>query len=166
MMKPRTIKQLVLVGCLFGAAGAAQAGGVFKWVDSRGITHYDDQNLLAERLTRATIARGLVEADPKATVSAEFVQAIARQCQDLRERSASYAGAQALYASDPAGNQYQLNERQVALERATLASEARRYCRPLAAQLILQEVREERRLAALRSESASQTATASGDSGY
>lgn len=143
---------LLLGLSLYLAATAAEsAGGVFKWVDARGIVHYDDHSLLAERLTRATIARGVVAADAKATVPADFVAEVARQCEDLRQRSASYAQARELYGRDPAGNQYRFSGYQMALERATLAAESRRYCRPLAAQYILSEARAAQRAAALKS---------------
>ena len=125
------------------AGHAAAAGGVFKWVDARGVTHYDDQSLLAERMTRATIARGSVAADPTATVSPEYVRQVADQCADLRLRSASFREARELYGRDPAGNQYRLSENQIALERAQLAQETTRYCRPLAAQALLAEARAE-----------------------
>jgi len=124
--------------------GAVQAaGGVFKWVDDRGVTHYDDQSLLAERMTRATIARGLVAADPTATVPADYVALVADQCVDLRQRAASVSQARDLYGRDPVGNQYRLSDNQVALERARLAQETTRYCRPLAAQALLAEARAE-----------------------
>lgn len=128
---------------LTGAVHAA--GGVFKWVDGHGVTHYDDQSLLAQRMTRATIARGYVAADPTATVSADYVAEVADQCTDLRQRSASFADARELYGRDPIGNQYRLSENQVALERARLAQETTRYCQPLAAQALLAEARAEAR---------------------
>lgn len=132
-----------LLPLLLLASPAQAAGGVFKWVDARGITHYDDQSLLAERMTRATIARGGVAADPAATVSADYVAEVAHQCADLRQRTTSFAGARELYGRDPVGNQYRLSTNQVELERARLAQETSRYCRPLAAQALLAEARAE-----------------------
>lgn len=132
---------VLLIPALFGTA-SAQAAGVYKWVDRQGVIRYDDYSLLAERLTRASIARGGVAADAKATVPAEFVAEVARQCGDLKERAAAYAEARAVYGRDPVGNQYRLSANQVALEVARLRQDSARYCRPLAAQYLLADVRE------------------------
>lgn len=107
---------------------------MFRWTDRSGVVHYDDQSLLEERMTRASIARGSVAADARATVPTEFVLAVARQCEDLRERSQSYREAVELYGSDTAGNRYRLSETQKALERAKLAQETREFCGPLASE--------------------------------
>lgn len=134
------------LACALLLCGAAQAaGGVFKWVDRNGIVRYDDQSLLAERLTRASIARNAVAADARATVPEDFVREVAEQCSDLKERSGSYAEARAIFGNDPAGNQYQLSPNQVALEIAQLREKSQRYCRPLAAQYLLVEARAELR---------------------
>ncbi len=135
----------LLCGGLLMAMAAQASGGVFKWVDRNGITRYDDQSLLAERMTRATIARGSVAADARATVPSELVTEVARQCSDFKELSASYAEARDVYGRDPVGNQYRFSPNQVALEVARLNEKARRYCRPLAAQHLLEEAREEQR---------------------
>jgi hypothetical protein len=76
-------------------------------------------------------------------VPQDFVDEVARQCQDVSARSASYASARELYGRDPAGNQYRFSAYQVALERARLADETRRFCRPLAAERLLAEARAE-----------------------
>ena len=135
---------LCAIACL---AGTAQAAGVYKWVDRNGIVRYDDHSLLAERLTRASIARGAVAADAKATVPAEFVEEVAKQCSDLKERSDSYAGAREIFGRDPSGNVYRFSDRQQALEVAYLQQDTYRYCRPLAAQYLLMEARAEIRAA-------------------
>lgn len=123
-------------------ATAAQAtGGVFKGVDEKGVVQYDDSSLLAERLTRATIARGSVAADAKATVPAEFVRTVAQQCSDLQQRGDSYQQARAVYGRDPVGNQYRFSANQVALEVLRLQQQSARYCRPLAAHYLLTEAR-------------------------
>jgi hypothetical protein len=116
-------------------------GGVYKWVDEKGITHYDDSNLVAERLTRASIARRAVATDASATVPRDFVRDVRAQCDDLRERSAAYASASALHARDPFGNTYTLSAVQAQLTRAELARETTRYCRPMAAEKLLAEAR-------------------------
>ncbi len=126
-------------------SAAQAAGGVFKWVDRHGIVRYDDQSLLAERLTRAGIARNAVAADARATVPEDFVREVAEQCRDFRERGSSYAEARAIFGNDPAGNQYRLSANQVALEIAQLREKSQRYCRPLAAQHLLVEARAELR---------------------
>lgn len=134
------LKKLMLFCGAAGFALVAEAAGVFKWVDAYGAVHYDDKSLLAERLTRASIARNKVDADAKATVPTEFVKAVAHQCKDLQERNESYASAGELYSRDPVGNQYRLSSNQMALERAGLAQETQRYCRPLAAQYLMVEL--------------------------
>lgn len=141
----------LLLGLGLGLVGTAQAagGGVFKWVGRDGVVRYDDQSLLAERITRATIARGSVAADARATVPEELVDAVARQCGDLRERAEAFDTARSVYGRDPVGNQYQLSANQIALEVAALQQQARRYCRPLAAQHLLAELREAQRLEAV-----------------
>lgn len=154
-MRQNPERWLLLCGGLCMAMAAGASGGVFKWVDARGIVHYDDYSLQAERLTRASIARGLVDADPKATVPAELVAEVAHQCSDLKERSASYASAQVLFGRDPVGNQYRLSNYQAALERAVLVQQSQRYCRPLAAQYIRIEAHEAR-IAALKTAPPSQ----------
>lgn len=134
--------QAALCGLMLLCASQAHAvGGVFKGVDEKGVVQYDDYSLLAERLTRATIARGSVAADAKATVPAEFVREVAQQCSDLRQRGASYQQARVVYGRDPAGNQYRFSANQVALEVLRLQQAATRYCRPLAAQYLLAEAR-------------------------
>jgi len=69
------------------------------------------------------------------------VVAVAKQCADLKERAAAYREARHVYGRDPVGNQYLFSANQVALEVAGLQQQARRYCRPLAAQHLLAEVR-------------------------
>jgi len=132
---------LLPLSLLLGSAAQAAGGGVYKWVDRDGVVRYDDQSLLAERITRATIARGSVAADARATVPEELVAAVARQCADLQERADAYREARFVYGRDPVGNQYLFSDRQVALEVAGLQQQARRYCRPLAAQHLLAELR-------------------------
>lgn len=130
---------------LLATVTAEAAGGVYRWTDRSGATRYDDNSLLAERLTRATIARSAVAADARATVPSELVAEVARQCSDYRERGDSYSEARVVYGRDPAGNQYRFSAYQVALEVARLDEEIHRYCRPLAAQYLLAEARAELR---------------------
>ena len=135
-------RRAALCGLLWLLATTVQAkGGVFKGVDEKGVVQYDDYSLLAERLTRASIARGSVAADAKATVPAEFVRVVEQQCSDLQQRGASYQQARAVYGRDPAGNRYRFSANQVALEVLRLQQAAVRYCRPLAAQHLLAEMR-------------------------
>lgn len=104
------------------------AGSVYRWTDAQGVVHYDDQSRLQQRLTRETIARKPVPAEPSATVPNELVQAVRQRCVDLRERAASVRGAAQLYGTDPAGNRYPLSPRQAALARAEADREEARYC--------------------------------------
>ena len=140
------MRLMLPTACALLLCGTAQAaGGVFKWVDRNGTVRYDDQSLLAERLTRASIARNAVAADARATVPEDFVREVAEQCRDLKERSSSYAEARAIFGNDPAGNQYRFSANQVALEVAQLKEQSQRYCRPLAAQYLLVEAHAELR---------------------
>jgi len=139
---------LLTIGLLLASAAQAIGGGVYKWVDRDGVVRYDDQSLLAERITRATIARGSVAADARATVPEDLVLAVAQQCADLPEHATAYREARHVYGRDPGGNQYLFSANQVALEVAGLQQQARRYCRPLAAQHLLAEVRAAERLEA------------------
>ncbi len=130
-----------LASLLWTLSATALAAGVYKWVDRQGIVHYDDRTLSAERLTRATIAKRAVAAEATARAPQDFVEDVARQCADVSTRSASYAEARELYGRDPVGNQYRFSDYQLALERARLAHETRRYCQPLAAEKLLAEAR-------------------------
>ncbi len=123
------------------AMQGAAAGGVYKWVDRQGMVHYDDRTLSAERLTRATIAKRAVASNPTARAPADFVGEVARQCRELKLHNDVYANARELFGRDPAGNQYRFSDYQMALERARLADEVRRYCQPLAAEKLLAEAR-------------------------
>jgi len=134
-----SVLTLGVAALVFGSA--VQAAGVYKWVDRQGVTRYDDQTLTAERLTRATIAKRAVASNPSAKAPTDFIAEVARQCQDVSSRSASYANARELYGRDPAGNTYRFSDYQLALERARLAEETRRFCRPLAAEKLLAEAR-------------------------
>jgi hypothetical protein len=140
------LERTAVAGLLL-AASAAQAAGVYKWVDRGGVTHYDDLSLLAERLTRAGLAKRTITPGETARVPEAFVEAVARQCQDARTRSESTASARSLYARDPAGNAYALSESQAALERARLAHETQRLCRPIAAEKLLAEALQDARMA-------------------
>lgn len=128
----------------FGLAalhGGAEAASVYKWVDRQGVVQYDDQTRTAERLTRASIAKRAVASSPSARAPVDFIAEVARHCQDVSTRRASYASARELYGRDPAGNQYRFSDYQMALERARLADEMRRFCQPLAAEKLLAEAR-------------------------
>lgn len=106
------------------------AGSVYRWTDAQGVVHYDDQSRLQERLTRATIARGPVAAEPSATVPADLVAEVRRRCIDLRERASSMRSAATLYGQDPAGNVYRLSPRQTALALIEADRDQQRYCHP------------------------------------
>ena len=127
---------------LMAVCASAHAGsGVYTWVDAQGITHYDDSNLVAQRLTRESIAKHTISSDATATAPSDDVHAAARRCHDLSERDAAYQKARTLYGQDPAGNQYPLSEAQAKLTRAEHARETVRYCRPGAAEKLLAEAR-------------------------
>ena len=102
-------------------------------------THFTALDAANAALPAAQAARAA--ADAKATVPAEFVREVAQQCSDLQERGASYQQARVVYGRDPVGNQYRFSANQVALEVLRLQQAAVRYCRPLAAQHLLTELR-------------------------
>ena len=137
-----------LLLCLL--APLAQAAGVYKWVDDKGITHFDDQNLLGERLTRQNINQREVPAQASAIAPPEFVAEVQQRCTDLRERAQSYRQATEIYARDPFGNTYKLSPTQMTLERAGLDREKNRYCRPDAAAKLIAEERAAKKQAAQR----------------
>lgn len=124
---------------------AGAAGSVYRWTDAQGVVHYDDQSRLEQRLTRQSIARKPVPAEPSATVPNELVQAVRQRCVDLRERAASVRGALQLYGTDPAGNRYPLSPRQAALARAEADREEARYCGADAPRRIYREAVEQGR---------------------
>lgn len=126
--------------CLLGSS--AWGAGVYKWVDDKGITHYDDQSLRAERLTRQAINKREIPAEVSAFVPPAYAVAVRRRCTDLKERALAYGHAAEIYGSDPAGNTYRLSPTQMQLERAALEREKQRYCRTDAAAKLLNERRQ------------------------
>lgn len=127
-------------------ATTASAGSVYKWIDRSGVVHYDDDSRIGEKLSRADVANRYIEVDPSATAPAELVREVNALCHDLAARSRSYAEATQLYGRDPFGNTYRMSDTQMVLERASLARETQRYCRPDAADKLLAEARAARQV--------------------
>lgn len=146
-----TLGGAMLLAVLLPTA-AWSAGSVYKWTDAQGMVHYDDQSRLQQRLTRASIARAPVAAEPSATVPAELVAEVRRRCVDLRERAASMRSAGQLYGRDPAGNRYPLSARQAALALVEAESEQARYCHPDAPRRLYSEALARERQQALEAE--------------
>ncbi len=126
-------------GLLIALLLAGVSAGVYKWTDAQGRIHYDDRNLLEQRLTLDYLnARGIPARD-EATTPPEFVEAVHRRCELLRERLVSYRSATQIEGSDPGGDSYVLSPRQVQIEIALLARDESRYCAPGAAAKLYRE---------------------------
>lgn len=138
-MRHYLVAALLSLALVTGAQAAV--GGVYKWTDEHGVIHYDDQNLLAKRLTRGDIAKREVAAEASATVPAAFVTDVKRRCEALRDRTRAYQQANQLYGRDPSGNVYKMSVAQSSLVVAELERDKTRYCRPEAARLIYNEPR-------------------------
>jgi hypothetical protein len=138
---------LVALLAIAPAAIAANAG-VYRWFDDRGNLHYDDQNLLGERITRSTLNQREIAAEPALVIPPEFVEEVKLRCTDFSERAQSYRKAGEIYGRDPSGNSYQLSTQQAALARLDAERLKQRFCRNDAARKILLEERAARLAAA------------------
>ena len=132
-----------------GSAAHAARGGVYKWTDDRGNIHYDDQSLLAERITRSTLADRTVEPEPEIKVPDDFIKEIKLRCTDFSERAHNYRMAGQIFVRDASGISYPLSDNQAALARAEASKLKTRFCRADAPRLILLEERAARRAALL-----------------
>ncbi len=124
-----------------GAAGIAHAAGAYKWVDAQGNTHYDDQNSLKQRLTLQYLNQRAVPEQIEATTPRDFIEAVAKDCANARDRVAVYRGARKVYGRDPVGNAYLLSARQQALEVEAAERNVQRYCSAGAAASLYREQR-------------------------
>lgn len=144
-MRPATQRLAlgIIAATLALASASAQAtkGGVYKWIDGQGNVHYDDINLLAERITRAELSSHTVEAEPAIVVPDEFATEVKRRCTDFGERSQSYRNASEFYGRSPSGITYRMSANEVALAKAQVEKQRNRFCRDDAARLILKEDR-------------------------
>lgn len=131
----------VLLLATAGFADVAHAAGAYKWVDAQGNTHYDDQNSLKQRLTLQYLNQRSVPEQIEATTPRDFIEAVARDCSNARDRAAVFRGARKVYGRDPVGNAYLLSARQQALEVETAERNVRRYCSAGAAASLYREQR-------------------------
>lgn len=131
----------------FAGNAVATKGGVYRWIDDRGNIHYDDLNLLGERITRSTLNEREVAPEPIIKVPEEFAEEVRLRCTDFSERASSYRKAGEVYGRDPFGNSYRLSPVQVALARNDADKLKTRFCRADAPRLILVEERAARRAA-------------------
>ena len=137
----------IALAALTSTAAMATRSGVYKWIDDRGNIHYDDQSLLAERITHSTLADRTVEPEPEIKVPEDFVKEVKLRCTDFSERAQGFRTAAQLYVRDASGHSMPLNERQSAMARAEANALKTRFCRADAARLILMEERASRRAA-------------------
>ena len=129
------------------AALAANAG-VYRWFDDRGNLHYDDQNLLGERVTRSTLNQREIAPEPALVIPPEFIEEVQLRCTDFSERAQNYRKASEIYGRDPSGNSYRLSSQQAAIARLDADRLKQRFCRQDAARKILLEERASRLAAA------------------
>ena len=132
---------LIVSGAL---PNAAQAAGVFKWVEKDGSVHYDDQHRLEQRLTLDYLKDRKVPSRLDATTPPAFIKAVAGDCVIARERADLVGAASELYGSDPAGNVYKLSPRQQLLEVKLADRDVAHYCTAGAAERLYREMGAER----------------------
>ncbi|GAC1629572.1 MAG: hypothetical protein NVS9B10_20940 [Nevskia sp.] len=125
--------------CLVSALAQAQHAGVYKWVDAQGRTHYDDSNLTEQRLTLDYLNARRIPAREDATTPREFIAAVTRRCDAVRDRLAGYRSASRLEGRDPSGIRYVLSPRQTQIEIAIGERDMARYCSPGAAERLYRE---------------------------
>ncbi|MDP3293149.1 MAG: DUF4124 domain-containing protein [Nevskia sp.] len=139
-MSSRLIIAVLLLAAA-SAAGMARAASAYKWIDAQGNTHYDDQNSLQQRLTLKYLNQRAVPEQLEATTPRDFIEAVARDCVNVRDRAAIYRGARKVYGRDPVGNAYRLSARQQALEVEAAERNIQRYCSTGAAASLYREQR-------------------------
>jgi hypothetical protein len=113
-----------------GLAFAAHAAGVYKWTDAQGHVHFDDNNLLEQRLTLDGLRAHSIPPRSDSKAPQDFANAVKQRCDDVRERLAGYRSATTLEGRDPAGNIYVMSPRQAQVEIAIAEREQTRYCAP------------------------------------
>ncbi len=136
---------LVLLAVMCGTAAAA---GVYKWIDARGVVHYDDTYVIGTPLTQATLDRRVIAARTTLKVPKDFVAEVARRCGIERERLANFRGATAMFGQDPSGNVYPLSPAQMRLTVLETDRDMQRYCGRNAADTLYAEQVAEARQAA------------------
>ena len=136
---------------VLGLCGAAEArSGVYRWIDHAGNIHYDDQNLLAERVTRTKLNEREVAPEPALRIPQEFIDEVKDRCADFSERAQTYRKAGEIHSRDPFGNRYRLSHNQIILAKAEADQLKQRFCRADAPRLILLEERAARQAAMAR----------------
>ena len=118
--------------------------GVYKWVDAKGQTHYDDRSVSGQLVTREVINQRVIAAAPdwaSAAVPADYAQQVGARCAELGARLESYRSAQQLFGRDPDGQVYAMSSMQAGLAIAEARRDARLYCAPDAARELYAEGR-------------------------
>lgn len=110
------------------ALPAADAAGVYKWVDHAGIAHYDDQSVTSPRLTEDDLDQRRIDPRPQNKAPVAFAEQVQQQCVVARVRLDNYRRAGSLYGQDPAGNVYPLSPNQVRLSIAESERDEARFC--------------------------------------
>lgn len=121
---------------LLALAVPAANAGVYKWVDAKGQTHYDDRSVSGQLVTREVINQRVIAAAPdwaSAAVPADYAQRVGARCAELGARLQAYRSAVQLFGRDPDGQVYAMSSRQAGLAIAETKRDARLYCAPDAA---------------------------------
>ena len=127
--------RLLWTAALALAVPAANAG-VYKWVDAKGQTHYDDRSVSGQLITREVINQRVIAAAPdwaNSAIPADYAQRVSLRCAELGSRLESYRSAQQLFGRDPDGHVYAMSNMQTGLAIAETRRDARLYCAPDAA---------------------------------
>lgn len=141
-MRPSPRHRL-FVALLALAVPAANAG-VYKWVDVKGQTHYDDRSVTGQLVTRQVIDQRVIAAAPDwatSSVPADYAQRVTARCAELGARLQAYRSATQLFGRDPDGQVYAMSSMQTGLAIAETRRDARLYCAPDAARELYAEGR-------------------------
>lgn len=114
-------------------ATTAQAAGVYKWVDDRGVVHFDDTHLFLPALTQRTLDQRVIQARPGSPTPKPFADQVVEQCRLLEDRLASFRNAREMYGQTPWGDVYRMSPSQMQLTVLETDQARQRYCAPAAA---------------------------------
>ncbi len=132
------------------------AAGVYKWVDAKGVVHYDDTTLFSPQLTQADIDRRVIKARPMVPTPPEYRAQVRQLCILTSERLVNYRDARELYGQDPFGDIYLMSPRQVGLTIAETERDQGRYCGSDAADKLFAQQLAELRKAKMPADDSSQ----------
>lgn len=144
-MKPASAWAVAVALILISSA--AQAAGVYRWVDEQGRVHYEDKNVVnSKRVTRTDMSKRQIPANPDWPPPPAFVTEVKLACASQQDRLKSYEQAGVILARDPGGNEAPLSERQYQLMLEQVRLEVKRLCSADAPQRLYAESRAGRSL--------------------